>query len=133
MFNRHQAEITVMQFRGYSLPVHDYNGTMKPSPCPISYALIRPRDLFRLLAVGMCHFLPVYYLGIAFLGLGRRSKYNTLSLPPGLIWLKVVILVRFSSICQIDLFKNYSYSIGSCVKILLRNNSTKNVNMNTIP
>ena len=23
MFNRHQAEITVMQFRGYSLPVHD--------------------------------------------------------------------------------------------------------------
>ena len=36
MFNRHQAEITVMQFRGYSLPVHDCNGTMKPSPCPIS-------------------------------------------------------------------------------------------------
>ena len=26
MFNRHQAEITVMQFRGYSLPVHDCNG-----------------------------------------------------------------------------------------------------------
>ena len=25
-------------------------------------------DLFRLLAVGMCHFLPVYYLGIVFLG-----------------------------------------------------------------
>ena len=24
----------------------------------------------------MCHFLPVYHLGIAFLGLGRRSKYN---------------------------------------------------------
>ena len=36
MFNRHQAEITVMQFRGYSLPVHDCDGTMKPSPCPIS-------------------------------------------------------------------------------------------------
>ena len=36
MFNRHQAEITVMQFRGYSLPVHDCSGTMKPSPCPIS-------------------------------------------------------------------------------------------------
>ena len=68
MFNRHQAEITVMQFRGYSLPVHDCNGTMRPSPCPISRALIRPRDLFRLLAVGMCHFLPVYYLGIVFLG-----------------------------------------------------------------
>ena len=36
MFNRHQAEITVMQFRGYSLPVHDCNGTMRPSHCPIS-------------------------------------------------------------------------------------------------
>ena len=36
MFNRHQAEITVMQFRGYSLPVHDCNGTIGPSPCPIS-------------------------------------------------------------------------------------------------
>ena len=36
MFNRHQAEITVMQFRGYSLPVHDCNGTMRPSPFPIS-------------------------------------------------------------------------------------------------
>ena len=36
MFNRHQAEITVMQFRGYYLPVHDCCGTMRPSPCPIS-------------------------------------------------------------------------------------------------
>ena len=36
MFNRHQAEITVMQFRGYSLPVHECNGTMRPLPCPIS-------------------------------------------------------------------------------------------------
>ena len=35
MFNRHQAEITVMQFRGYSLPVHDCSGTTRPSPCPI--------------------------------------------------------------------------------------------------
>ena len=36
MFNRHQAEITVMQFRGYSLPVHHCSGTMGPSPCPVS-------------------------------------------------------------------------------------------------
>ena len=57
-----------MQFRGYSLPVHHCSGTMGPLPCPISYALFRPRDLFRLLAIGMCHFLPVYHLGIAFLG-----------------------------------------------------------------
>ena len=36
MFNRHQAEITVMQFTGYSLQVHDGNGRMGPSPSPIS-------------------------------------------------------------------------------------------------
>ena len=48
-----------MQFRGHSLPVHH---------CPILSALIRPRDLFRLLAIGMCHFLSVHHLGIAFLG-----------------------------------------------------------------
>ena len=36
MFNRHQAETTVMQFRGYSLPVHHCSVTMGPSPCPIS-------------------------------------------------------------------------------------------------
>ena len=36
MFNRHQAEITVKQFRGYSLPAHHCSGTIGPSPCPIS-------------------------------------------------------------------------------------------------
>ncbi len=36
MFNRHQAEITVMQFRGHSLPLHDCTGRMGPWPCPIS-------------------------------------------------------------------------------------------------
>ena len=30
VFNLHQAEITVMQFRGYSLPVHHSSGTMGP-------------------------------------------------------------------------------------------------------
>ena len=67
-----------MQFRGYSLPVHHCSGTIGPSPCPISEALIRPRDLFRLLAVGMCHFLPVYYLGIVFLG---RVEGQNITMP----------------------------------------------------
>ena len=59
MFDRHQAEITVMQFRGHSLPVHQ------------SFTLfhfvsqICIRDFFRLLAIGMCHFLPVHYFEIA--------------------------------------------------------------------
>ena len=45
MFNRHQAEITVMQFRGHSLPVRQ---SMRVSwdflACPILSANFRPRD-----------------------------------------------------------------------------------------
>ena len=45
MFNRHQAEITVMQFRGHSLPVRQ---SMRVSwdflACPILWANFRPRD-----------------------------------------------------------------------------------------
>ena len=33
MFDRHQAEITVMQFTSHSLPVHHFE--VGPSPCPI--------------------------------------------------------------------------------------------------
>ena len=53
------------------------NGTVGPSPCPILSALIRPRDLFRLLAIGMGHFLPVRYLGMAFLA-GSKAKIQQL-------------------------------------------------------
>ena len=45
MFNRHQAEITVMQFRGHSLPMRQ---SMRVSwdflACPILLANFRPRD-----------------------------------------------------------------------------------------
>ena len=45
MFDRHQVEITVMQFRGHSLPVYQ---SMSVSwdflPCPISSANFCPRD-----------------------------------------------------------------------------------------
>ena len=52
------------------------SGTVGPSPCPILSALICPRDLFRLLAIGMCHFLPVHHLGMAFL-VGSKGKNIT--------------------------------------------------------
>ena len=45
MFNRHQAEITVMQFTGHSIPVHSlwvYHGNFLTRP--ISSANFRPRD-----------------------------------------------------------------------------------------
>ena len=63
MFNRHQAEITVMQFRGHSLPVHHsvvYHGNFFSSSHFISQF---PPTRFPLLtAIGMCHFLPVHHL-----------------------------------------------------------------------
>ena len=69
MFNRHQAEITVMQFRGHSLPVHHSVVAQWDLHLDrLLSALIRPRDLFRLLAFGMCHLHPVHHLGRAFLG-----------------------------------------------------------------
>ena len=42
---------------------------------------------------------------------------------------RVLVPVGVPSMGQIDLFKNYSYSIGSFPKKLLRRNNTKNVNM----
>ena len=36
-------------------------------PCPISSAKSRLRDFFRLLAIGICHFLPVHHFGMAYL------------------------------------------------------------------
>ena len=44
MFNRHQAEITVMQFPGHSLPVHQSRSVLWALPCPISSANFRPHD-----------------------------------------------------------------------------------------
>ena len=38
MFNRHQAEITVMQFTSHSLPVHQSMSVSWALPCPISSA-----------------------------------------------------------------------------------------------
>ena len=69
MFNRHQAEITVMQFRGHSLPVHlsmsvpweFFSSSHLMSQFP-------PTRFPHITAIGMCHFLPVHHLGISFLG-----------------------------------------------------------------
>ena len=85
MFDRHQAEITVMQFTGHSFLVHQSMSVPWDFlPCPILSANICPRDLFRLLAIGMCHFLPVHHFEWHFWP-GRRSKYNKIcwvSIPP---------------------------------------------------
>ena len=63
MFNRHQAKITVMQFRGHSLPVHHsvvYHGNFFSSSHFISQF---PPTRFPLItAIRMCHFLQVHHL-----------------------------------------------------------------------
>ena len=63
MFDRHQAEITVMQFRGHSLPVHQpvvYHGNFS---CSSHFISQFPPTRFPLItAIRMCHFLPVHHL-----------------------------------------------------------------------
>ena len=73
MFDRHQAEITVMQFRGYSLPVHQTMSVSWAFTLSHFVSQIRRRDFFRLLAIGMCHFLPVHHFRMACLA-GSKVK-----------------------------------------------------------
>ena len=73
MFDPHQAEITVMQFRGHSLPVHQSMSVSWAFTLSHFISQIRQRDFFRLLAIGMCHFLPVHHFGMAYL---PGSKVN---------------------------------------------------------
>ena len=53
---------------------------------------------------------------IPFLGLGECEVTTSFSLFPSPLWPSVVVLVRVAYVGQTDLFKNHSYSIGSCVK-----------------
>ena len=64
MFDRHQAGKTVMQFRGHSLPVHQSMSVSWAFTLSHFISQIRLRDFFRLLAIGMCHFLPVHHFGM---------------------------------------------------------------------
>ena len=80
MFDRHQAEITVMQFTGHSLPVpQSMSVPWDFLPSPISSAKSRLRDFFRLLVIGMCHFLPVHHFGMAYLP-GSKVKIQQLEI-----------------------------------------------------
>ena len=76
MFNHHQAEITVMQFRGHSLPGHHsvvYYGNFLARP--ISSANFRPRDFLSLLPLEcVTSFRCITLNGI--FGRVKRSKHN---------------------------------------------------------
>ena len=74
MLDRHQAEITVMQFTGHSLPVHQSMSV--PWDFFISSHFISqflPTRFPLITAIRMCHFLPVHHLGMAFLA-GPKAK-----------------------------------------------------------
>ena len=63
MFNRHQAEITVMQFRGHSLPVRQSMRVSWDIFTSSHFISQFPPSRFPLItAIRMCHFLPVHHL-----------------------------------------------------------------------
>ena len=76
MFDRHQAEITVMQFTGHYLLVRQSMSVPWDFFSLSHFVSQFPPTRFPLLtAIGMCHFLPVHHLEWHF-GPCRRSKYN---------------------------------------------------------
>ena len=79
MFNRHQAEITVMQFTGHSLPVHQSMSVPWEFFSSSHFISQFPPTRFPLItAIGMCHLLPVHHLGMAFLA-GSKGQNTTLN------------------------------------------------------
>ena len=78
MFNRHQAEITVMQFRGHSFPVHQSMSVPWEFFSSSHFICQFPPTRFPLItAIRMCHLLPVHHLGMAFLA-GSKGQNITL-------------------------------------------------------
>ena len=74
MFNRHRAEITVMQFTGHSLPVHQSMSVPWEFFSSFHFISKFPPTRFPLItAIRMCHLLPVHHLGMAFLA-GSKVK-----------------------------------------------------------
>ena len=85
MFNRHQAEITVMQFTGHSLPVHQSMSVPWEFFSSSHFISQFPPTRFPIItAIRICHLLPVHHLGMAFLA-GSKSQ-NTANICD-LVWL----------------------------------------------
>ena len=73
MFDRHQAEITVMQFRGHFLPVHQSMSVPSDFYLVPFFQPSLPTRFLLITAIGMCYFLPVLHFGMACLA---GSKVN---------------------------------------------------------
>ena len=78
MFDRHQAEITVMQFTGHSLrciSLWVYHGNFSLSHFVSQFP---PMQFPLITAIRICHFLPVHHLGMASLAESKVKiqQYN---------------------------------------------------------
>ena len=74
MIDRHPVEITVMQFTGLSLPVHQSMSVPWDFFSSSHFISQFPPTRFPLItAIRMCHFFPVHHLGMAFLA-GSEAK-----------------------------------------------------------
>ena len=58
-------EITVMQFKGHSLPVHQFMSVPWDSYLDPLFHPSPPTRFLLITAIGMCHFLPVHHFGMA--------------------------------------------------------------------
>ena len=77
MFNRHQAEINVMELTGHSLPVHQSMSVPWEFFSSSHFISQFPPTRFPLItAIRMCHLLPVHHLGMAFLA-GSKGQNTT--------------------------------------------------------
>ena len=89
MFNRHQAEITVMQFRGHSLPVHQSISVPWEFFSSSHFISQFPPTRFLLItAIRMCHLLPVHHLWMAFLAGSKGQNITTVLLSTSAGWFK---------------------------------------------
>ena len=78
MFNRHQVEITVMQFTSHSLLVHQSMSEPWEFFSSSHFISQFPPTRFSLItAIRMCHLLPVHHLGWHF-WLGQKVKIQNL-------------------------------------------------------
>ena len=95
MFYRHQAEITVMQFTGHSLPVHQSMSVPWELFSSSHFISQFPPTRFPLLtAIGMCHFLPVLHLEWHF-GPGEKVKTQHYHMIDGFIFITTYLIFGF--------------------------------------
>ena len=136
MLDRHQAEITVMQFTGHSLPVHQSMSVPWEFFTSSHFVSQFPPTRFLLItAIRMCYFLPVHHLEWHFWP-GRMTKYNSYSgtiyhTPPDIyiyiyIWIYTYIYIyiyilsyNFLGNWLLEMVIKLWYYFRSCILVIL--------------